>query len=96
MVCVESTAVGITAVSIPIADSTGKATVNEHFPTQDISCIVTIFFMKVLLVYKSHYRRCWKIENYQIDRKSYNQIYDLTFHACMLFTVLVRRHVIFF
>ena len=40
-----------------LADSTGKATVNEHFPTQDISCIVTIFFMRNLLVYNFHYRR---------------------------------------
>ena len=44
IVCVDNTAVGITAVSIPIADITGSATVSEHLPTQEISCIVTAFY----------------------------------------------------
>ena len=41
----ESIAVGNTHVSIPYAERIGKATVNEHCPTQDKSCIVKIFFI---------------------------------------------------
>jgi len=37
IVCVESTAVGIIAVSIPIAEIIGSATVREHLPIQEIS-----------------------------------------------------------
>ena len=36
-VCVDRTAVGITAASTPIADIMGSATVSEHLPTHDIS-----------------------------------------------------------
>ena len=36
-VCVDKTAVGMTAVSIPNAEITGSATVSEHFPIHDIS-----------------------------------------------------------
>ncbi len=36
-VWVESTAVGITAVSIPAAEIMGSAAVSEHFPIQEIS-----------------------------------------------------------
>src|SRR5699024_9661851 len=38
-VWVESTAVGITAVSTPQAERMGSATVREHFPTPDRSCM---------------------------------------------------------
>ena len=37
-VCVESTAVGSTAVSRPHTDKMGSAAVSEHCPTQEISC----------------------------------------------------------
>ena len=37
MVWVESTAVGIMAVSTPIAEIIGSATVSEHFPTHETS-----------------------------------------------------------
>lgn len=45
--CVESTAVGITAVSIPAAEIMGSATVSEHFPRQEISLIATTRFCKL-------------------------------------------------
>ena len=45
MVCVERTAVGIIAASIPIAEMIGNATVSEHLPKQEMSWIVTIFFI---------------------------------------------------
>ena len=45
MVCVESTAVGRIAASIPIAEMTGSATVREHFPTHEMSWIVIILFI---------------------------------------------------
>ena len=38
----ERTAVGSTQVSMPYAESTGSATVSEHRPTQDKSCIVSV------------------------------------------------------
>ena len=44
-VCVDRTAVGITAAYTPIAEITGSATVKEHFPKQEISWIVTILFI---------------------------------------------------
>ena len=44
-VWVDSTAVGMTAVSTPQAEITGSATVSEHFPTQETSCTVTIRFI---------------------------------------------------
>lgn len=44
---VESTAVGITAVSIPAAEIMGSATVSEHFPRQEISLIATTRFCKL-------------------------------------------------
>ena len=44
-VWVESTAVGKTDVSTPKAEIMGNATVREHFPTHDISCIVNILFI---------------------------------------------------
>jgi len=50
MVWVDKTAVGRTAVSIPMAESTGRATVREHFPTQEISWMVTIRFINYLLI----------------------------------------------
>ncbi len=37
IVWVDSTAVGIIAVSMPKADIIGSATVSEHFPTHEIS-----------------------------------------------------------
>jgi hypothetical protein len=43
-VCVESKAVGITLTSIPAADIIGSATVKEHLPKQDMSCIAKIRF----------------------------------------------------
>jgi len=46
-VWVESTAVGITAVSIPAAEIMGSATVSEHFPRQEISLIATTRFCKL-------------------------------------------------
>ena len=49
-VCVERTADGRTAVSIPIADRIGRATVSEHCPTQDMSCIVKIRFWFIVYV----------------------------------------------
>ena len=42
IVWVERTADGRIAVSSPQADKIGSATVNEHWPTQEISCIVKI------------------------------------------------------
>ena len=42
-VCVDNTADGRIAVSIPNAEIIGNATVIEHCPKQDISCIVKIF-----------------------------------------------------
>ena len=44
LVWVERTAVGITAASTPIAEISGSATVEEHFPKQEISWMVTIRF----------------------------------------------------
>ena len=41
---------GNIAVSIPQAESIGKATVSEHCPTQDISCTVSILFICILLL----------------------------------------------
>ena len=35
---------GITAASTPIAEISGSATVEEHFPKQEISWMVTIRF----------------------------------------------------
>lgn len=46
LVCVDKTAVGTMAVSTPIAEIMGKATVREHFPMQEISCIVIILFIE--------------------------------------------------
>ena len=45
MVWVDSTAVGRIAVSTPMAEMMGSATVREHLPMQEISWIVTIRFM---------------------------------------------------
>ena len=42
-VCVLSTAVGSTQVSIPHAEMTGSATVREHCPTHEMSWTVSIF-----------------------------------------------------
>ena len=47
-VWVDSTAVGRIAHSHPKDDIMGKATEAEHFPTQEISCIVTILFITFL------------------------------------------------
>ena len=44
-VCVDKTAVGSTEASTPQAEIIGRATVNEHLPTHDISCIVKILFI---------------------------------------------------
>ena len=44
-VCVERIAVGSIAVSTPMLDIIGKATVSEHFPIHDMSCIDTILFI---------------------------------------------------
>jgi len=52
-VCVLSTAVGNITVSIPIDDKSGKATVREHFPKQEMSWIVSIFFMFLFLQFSS-------------------------------------------
>ena len=38
-VCVDKTAVGNTPHSTPHAEIIGSATVREHLPTQEISCI---------------------------------------------------------
>ena len=46
----QSSAVGRITVSIPMADSSGSATVREHFPKQEISCIVSILFMFLSLL----------------------------------------------
>ena len=43
-VWVDSTAVGMTAVSTPQAEMIGKATVREHLPMQEMSWMVTIRF----------------------------------------------------
>ena len=50
-VCVflAGTAVGMTAVSMPIAEIIGRATVREHLPKQEISCIETTFFIYIIL-----------------------------------------------
>jgi hypothetical protein len=42
---VDKTAVGKTEVSTPNAEIIGRATVKEHFPTQEMSCIVKILFI---------------------------------------------------
>ena len=44
-VCVDKTEVGKIAHSMPIAEISGRATVMEHLPKHDISCIVTILFI---------------------------------------------------
>ena len=44
-VCVESIDVGKIAVSTPILEIIGNATVSEHFPKHDMSCIDTILFI---------------------------------------------------
>ncbi|MBQ6842429.1 MAG: ABC transporter permease, partial [Firmicutes bacterium] len=49
-VCAESTAEGSMQVSIPHADSIGSATVREHCPTHDISCIVSIFLYDIFVL----------------------------------------------
>lgn len=54
----ESTAEGIIAVSTPQAEIIGSATVREHCPTQEISCIVRTFLSmyfthKIILSVKS-------------------------------------------
>ena len=41
-VCVEKSAVGIQAHSTPVADTTGRATVSEHFPKPEMSCTAAI------------------------------------------------------
>ena len=38
-VCVDSTAVGMTETSMPMAEIIGRATVSEHLPKPEISCI---------------------------------------------------------
>ena len=43
-VWVDKIAVGITAVSIPAAEIIGNATVKEHLPKHEISCIAAILF----------------------------------------------------
>lgn len=43
-VCVEKSAVGMQAHSTPVAETTGSATVSEHFPKPEISCTATILF----------------------------------------------------
>lgn len=48
-VCVESTAVGNIAASMPKEEMMGSATVKEHFPTQEMSWIVRILF---IVIYK--------------------------------------------
>jgi hypothetical protein len=44
-VCVERIVVGTIQHSTPIADITGSATVIEHFPKHDMSCMVAILFI---------------------------------------------------
>ena len=44
-VCVDSTAVGITAHSAPVAEIIGNATVNEHLPKHEMSCIAKTRFI---------------------------------------------------
>lgn len=38
-VCVDSTAVGMTETSMPMAEIIGRATVSEHLPKPEISCM---------------------------------------------------------
>ena len=45
MVCVERRAVGKGMASMPKDEIIGKATVREHFPIHEMSCIVTILSM---------------------------------------------------
>ena len=47
-VCVDSTAVGITAHSAPVAEIIGNATVNEHLPKHEMSCIAKTRFCLVI------------------------------------------------
>jgi hypothetical protein len=44
------TAVGRITVSTPMEDSSGRATVREHLPKQEISWMVRILFMFFLLL----------------------------------------------
>ena len=47
MVWVLSTAVGITAHSTPSTESTGSATVREHRPRQEMSCMLATRFIVI-------------------------------------------------
>jgi hypothetical protein len=52
IVWVESTAVGKIDASTPHAEMIGNATVKEHLPTQEMSCIVKILFINLLNLQK--------------------------------------------
>ena len=65
------TAVGRIAVSMPMADRSGSATVREHFPKQEMSWIVRIRFMVLFLpdlrvpFHERSIRQNWLYENSQ-------------------------------
>ena len=54
MVCVDSTAVGRATHSTPMAEITGRATVTEQRPRQEMSCRVTIRFIGKNLLLKGY------------------------------------------
>ena len=69
-VWLDNTAEGRIAVSRPHADMIGSATVREHWPTQDISCIVRIFLYSIL-----NYRLAFSLEilyNNSVDINNYS------------------------
>lgn len=50
-VWVERIAVGSAEVSIPAADKMGNATVSEHFPKPEMSCMAAISFLMCLILH---------------------------------------------
>ncbi len=58
-VCVESTAVGITLVSMPAAERIGSATVREHFPKHEMSWTARTLFCLFAMI-RTPFAPCMK------------------------------------
>ena len=54
-VCVLKSAVGMQAHSTPVAETTGSATVSEHFPKPDMSCTAQSLFSFGRLLFHKRY-----------------------------------------
>lgn len=100
-VCVLSTAVGIMAVSVPIAEMMGSATVSEHFPIHEISWMVTtLFIIKNLCLQKRLYclqfSNCRNNQEKDKDGKMLSSLISFVVALYVLFSmslsVFTRQH----